>query len=326
MMAPAYEYIAANGVKEDSRNGPVLTVPHPVLLTYTHPMERVNFCPVRNANPFFHFFEPLWMLEALGDVAFIAEFVPRMAEYSDNGVGFNAHYGRNARHLFRKDQLKEVAVILQKDPLSRQALVQLWNVNDLGAVTKDRACNTQLMFRVINGSLDMTVCNRSNDAVWGGVSGANITNLFVFQEFIAALTGFSIGQMHVMSNNLHMYLDNPQTQALLDKYVGRSIEGGEQLFKNPYEDFTPTPMITHPNLFDNENDALLRIMRRSRYPVGQLFKNEYLNHTAAPMGLVFHMYKDGGAADALNYVHRIKAPDWQLAVHDWLKRKVYGKS
>lgn len=324
MMCPAYEYIKNYGIREDSRNGPVLSIPTPTVLQYTRPQEKVNFCPVRNANPFFHFFEALWMLEALGDVAFITEFVPRMAEYSDNGMGFNAHYGRNARHLFRKDQLKEVARILQLDPQSRQALVQLWNVNDLGAVTKDRACNTQLMFRVVNSRLDMTVCNRSNDAIWGGVSGANITNLFIFQEYIAALAGILVGNTFVMSNNLHMYMDNPQTQLLLDKYTGHTIEGGGYLCEDPYTQrkVSATGMITYPNLFDDENDNFLRTVRCSPYPKDRKYKNEYLSDTATPMIHVFRLYKNAGAEVALAHTSRIEASDWRLAVNNWLERKL----
>ena len=57
----AYEkgvaYLIDEGVKEDSRNGPVVVAPGPVLTRYTHPTQRVLFSPLRDANPFFHIME-----------------------------------------------------------------------------------------------------------------------------------------------------------------------------------------------------------------------------------------------------------------------------
>ena len=50
------------GKRKDSRNGPVLEFPEPVLICYNRPVERVLFYPSRDANPFFHLMEGLWML------------------------------------------------------------------------------------------------------------------------------------------------------------------------------------------------------------------------------------------------------------------------
>ena len=50
------------GVEEPSRNGLVLVMPTPVTTVYQRPQERVVFSPERNANPFFHLMESLWML------------------------------------------------------------------------------------------------------------------------------------------------------------------------------------------------------------------------------------------------------------------------
>ncbi len=40
--------------KDQSRNGPVLVIDEPVIITYEKPQERVLFNKERDANPFFH--------------------------------------------------------------------------------------------------------------------------------------------------------------------------------------------------------------------------------------------------------------------------------
>ena len=50
------------------------------------PCERVLLYPERNANPFFHLYESLWMLAGRNDVAGPARYAKNMNNYSDNGV------------------------------------------------------------------------------------------------------------------------------------------------------------------------------------------------------------------------------------------------
>ena len=47
---------------QESRNGVTYEVTTPVTTTYQKPWERVCLIPERDANPFFHFIEGLWML------------------------------------------------------------------------------------------------------------------------------------------------------------------------------------------------------------------------------------------------------------------------
>ena len=56
----------------DSRNGRVIVLDEPVLMTYSHPCERVLFNQARDCNPFFHVYEALWMLAGRNDVASVS--------------------------------------------------------------------------------------------------------------------------------------------------------------------------------------------------------------------------------------------------------------
>jgi hypothetical protein len=64
-----YDRLMRYGSKAPSRYGEVVEIRGPVTTRYAAPLERVLFDPVRNANPFFHFFEALWILAGRQDVA-----------------------------------------------------------------------------------------------------------------------------------------------------------------------------------------------------------------------------------------------------------------
>lgn len=321
MMYRAYDYICSHGVYTESRNGPVLSIPHPITLCYTHPLEKINFCPIRDANPFFHAIEPLWFLEARGDVSFISEFLPRMVEYSDDGTSFNGHYGCRVRKAFGRDQLLVVIEHLTKHPDSRRAVVQLWRPSDLDKDSKDLPCNMSFVFRIINHTLNMTVYNRSNDAIWGGISGANITNLPIFQEYVAVGLGLPVGKLYVVSNNLHLYMDNPQTKKMLDQYSG-NIEPSvvNQMVIDPYKYLITTPIITDYRTFDME---LKRFMDdvRAQFFNKRKYTNKYFENTMKPMVLAFWQHKAGRPPGALAHAKNIAGADWQLACNNWLTRR-----
>ena len=60
------------GKRQGSRNGAVLVAPWPVITIIHDPEHRVLFNPRRDANPFFHLFESIWMLAGRNDVDFVA--------------------------------------------------------------------------------------------------------------------------------------------------------------------------------------------------------------------------------------------------------------
>lgn len=165
-------------VRRPSRNGDVLVIDEPVTVSYSHPRERVLFNAARDANPFLHLYEALWMLAGRNDVAPLAYYAKQMASYSDDGVTLNGAYGYRWRHAKQYiptvgpggvrndvDQLDGIVNHLKADPTSRRAVLQMWNVEDdllkigrkLGETcnnatvhdwgfSKDVCCNLSVMF------------------------------------------------------------------------------------------------------------------------------------------------------------------------------------
>src|SRR5215510_3212831 len=127
------QLLKEGGRPQPSRAGGTIEYPEPVCTVYERPLERVLFDAVRDANPFFHLMEALWMLAGRRDVGWLARFNQRMATYSDDGVVFNAAYGYRWRNQFQLktgdggDQLSAIVKLLRADPDSRRAVLQIWD-------------------------------------------------------------------------------------------------------------------------------------------------------------------------------------------------------
>lgn len=198
-------YLLQHGLESESRNGTVLRSPEPVLITHRFPKNRVLFSAKRNANPFFHLMESVWMLAGRCDVAFPVRFNKRFVEYSDNGATFNGAYGFRWRHHFSRDQLNDAVEMLKNDPTSRRVVVAMWDAeHDLMSPSLDIPCNTHIYFEVLGGTLNMTVCNRSNDVLWGAF-GANAVHMSIMQEYLANRLNIEVGLYRQFTNNLHLY-------------------------------------------------------------------------------------------------------------------------
>lgn len=136
-------HLRRSGVYVTSRGMQTLEYPTPVTTTYEFPQERVLFSPERDANPFFHLMEALWIIAGRQDVAFIEQFNRRMAEYSDNGKTFHAPYGYRLRHMMLTDQIEAAIDLLRRKPDTRQCVLHIWNADlDLGSDSKDIPCVT----------------------------------------------------------------------------------------------------------------------------------------------------------------------------------------
>ena len=295
-----------SGEKRDSRNGPTLELPTPVAVCYDRPDERVLFSDERDANPFFHLFESLWMLAGRNDTAFLHEYNSQMRQYSDDGNGFNAAYGQRLRSHFGRDQLDEVIHLLRSNRDDRQAVLQIWDVDDLGKSTKDKACNLTIVPRVRNGKLDWTVYNRSNDYVYG-MLGANAVHMAVIQEYVAAMVGVGVGRYWQVSNCLHAYTDNPVWQRTKDLSL---------VVDDPYKHglVKPFPLVSYT---DGWNTDLMAWMEKPWS--ARVYREPFFEKVAKPMAQAHRAHKESKCG--LNFVGRIAATDWRLACINWLNKR-----
>lgn len=314
------------GELKDSRNGQVIVVPGPVTTHYTRPRERVLFWPQRDANPFFHFFESLWMLAGRDDVAFVSQFAKQMAEYSDDGQTMHGAYGYRWRDGFIRDhtgkedynsidQLQIIARRLKEDPNDRRCVLTMWNPEiDLDLKSKDIPCNTHVYFsRSFNGELDMTVCCRSNDMIWGGY-GANAVHFSVLQEFMAAAIGCEVGNYWHISNNYHAYKNiyDPLNQKFAKvRYIN-----------DPYQTLSTLPLVKDKaEVWLKECELFCDDISKNREIGVVPFKEPFFTHVAIPLWQAHVAYKAKEYVEAIKIANQCLATDWKVATKEWLERR-----
>ena len=357
------------GVEVDTRNGKALEFPVPCAITYNNPLERVLFYPERDANPIFHFMESLWMLAGRNDVKWIQNYNKRMNEYSDDGEILQGAYGYRWRyhfndvyqnydkeelernkyhktgkwgHLFTSpffpdkwcpnDQIGSVIWRLKEYPNDRRAVLTMWDPKtDLtrGNHSKDLPCNTHIYFSLRDNKLNMTVCNRSNDMIWGAL-GANAVHMSYLLEYIAWKVHAEVGTYTQFTNNLHAYVDTLQKldgmQPDYDAYAVRSMK--------------PMPMVSdnvnERNEFDSDLDKFIRYASWNTVNRPDLFDDlhmtydpdmnnsyrcEFFRRLAYPMQQTWLWWKRKEYQVAWDWSEKIKPDDWCVAVQEWLMRR-----
>jgi len=333
------ELLLTEGRWQDSRAGRVITLPSPLTTVYERPQERVLFSAVRDANPFFHLAEAMWMLAGRRDASllniFVGDFGERFGEENPwepgmDGRYIHGAYGFRWRQHFdmegggdSPDQLRKCVEMLRANPNDRQVVLAMWDpVADLGAKTKDRPCNTHVYFRVrqendSHRSLDMTVCCRSNDAIWGAY-GANAVHMSFLHEYVALSADLPIGRYYQISNDFHAY-ESVLNQ--LQKRAGESLV--ESLVDDRYVDDTKiTPLVRDPERFDGEIVTALEEFEKgkdSRKIV--IKKNHFIQDTLWPALMAHSAFKKGHTDACDEWLTNIGSRDWRMACTEWCERR-----
>jgi thymidylate synthase len=330
-------------IKTPSRNGPVLQIMEPVILTYTHPRERVLLNQERDANPFFHLYESLFMLSGRNEIAPLAYYAGNMSNYSDDGVTQNGAYGYRWRHAegndshrmagIEHDQLKVIIDHLKRKPDSRRAVLHMSNVEDdllKMDTTKDQACNLCVMFLLRSVDmksqehkvLDMTVTNRSNDLIFGAL-GANQVHFGFLQEYMAAHIGVEVGVYNQITNNLHVYLEN--NSGFHPERWLKEYESPETSTTTWYTDDATNmiPLVKDPETFDEELPKFVKAFggEGTEEETHTNWKEPFFQEVAAPMLWAFNCHKRRLYRSALLSLSDVRADDWREAGRNWLLKR-----
>lgn len=348
------DHLLQSGVEETSRNGSVIVAPEPVGITYLNPRRRVLLSPTRDSNPFFSFFESLWMLAGDNDIEFPCYFNSTYGQFSDDDKTMWDAYGFRWRNFFGWDQLEAIITELTSNPTSRRCVLSMWNgmpvtddngyaINyaDFHVAThggKAVPCNTHAYFAIRNGELNMTVCNRSNDAVWGAF-GANAVHFSFLLEYMAMRVGVPMGSYMQFTNNLHVYTDKFD-RAKLDLIAQES---------NLHVSGVKLPDLG-PALeagFDDDLKVFMEWARkliRAEVPTTTVemggpiptawtlasdipnLTTDFMNNVAVPMLLawVYRKWKDDYSMNAC--LGGIEADDWRTACEEWVDRREARKN
>jgi thymidylate synthase len=340
--------LSIHGVREDSRAGKVKVAPWPVTTIYRKPMERVLFDHKRDANPFFHLMEGLWMLAGRYDSDFLNRYVGNFGErFAEKDGTIHDAYGQRWRMALGYDQLDEIVKKLQSNPRDRQCVLQMWDgtdkpdalagwrgYNDLRGDWRGRPCNTHAYFRIRGPlanpgdidspswdidhpswyELDMTISCRSNDAIWGA-HGANVVHFSMLLEYMAGRIGCRVGVMYQHSNNYHAYVEEMER-------IG-DVTGNNDPYFYDYE-IEPMPMGEY---WDDWDEDLRRFMNwhddedSVSKGYAPIFINKWFLDVAIPVALARWQWTHGQKLSARKTAEWIVAPDWRRACVEWMERR-----
>lgn len=180
---------------------------------------------------------------------------------------------------------------------------------------KDVPCNTHAYFQVQDGRLNMTVCNRSNDVVWG-TYGANAVHFSILQEYVASMVGVGMGTYVQFSNNYHLYSWTPNLEAMQAEEASRDL----------YANGTVIAMRlvnTPQEVWDKELEIFLTTTSED----DTVYNEPFFALTACPMRDSFTAYRANDMVGAMHAANKIVAPDWRFGCLEWLqRRKLYKEA
>lgn len=281
------------------------------------------FDPIRDANPFFHVIESLWMLAGRDDLKTLTNYVPSYKDFSDDGKIVRGAYGARWREWFYipggrvADQLPWAIARLKKDPNDRRVVIGMYDpAMDQKASdddSKDIPCNLTLAPWIdTGGKLSMTIFCRSNDIIWGAY-GANAVHFSFLMEYLAAGIGVRVGTMYQVSNNYHGYLST------IDKC---SLETNNLSYDFPHfplMDLFGFDDVNSTKQFDEDLSMFFFL------PSTPGIRSRFLRQVACPIAMSHEAYRKKSDPDrfhkALEIIANCKAEDWKLACELWLLRR-----
>lgn len=159
--------------------------------------------------------ELLWYLSGTDSLEFIAYYVRGYGQFSDDKRTLYGAYGPRLLHMRGSvNQVKSIINLLRRRPRTRQAVIQLFNAEDILKKHKDIPCTCTIQFMIRRGRLNVLTNMRSNDAFLG--LPHDIFAFTFLQEIVARSVGVRLGSYKHAVGSLHLYdKDREKAKAFL---------------------------------------------------------------------------------------------------------------
>ena len=136
----ASKLLVAEGVKRETRGEVCYELPEPAIFKITNPLAREITVSERKWVKALPYAESLWIASGRNDIAYIAHYLPRMKDFSDDGSFMRGGYGPryrdyngeaddyriealNVRQKGSVDQLRYVVESFEADAETRRAVI-----------------------------------------------------------------------------------------------------------------------------------------------------------------------------------------------------------
>lgn len=181
------------------------------------PRSRLIYNKDRNFSLVYAVVESIMLFSSVNITAPYTYFNKRMYTFSDDGVTFYGCYGARIA-----DKIIDVVTKLVNDSSSRQAVLTIYNSNDIAANSKDIPCTVMMQFFIRDNKLHLNVHMRSNDIIYG--TPYDIYNFTNLQEAIANTLGIDVGYYYHTVGSWHCYKEmfGKNTYELLESLINYS--------------------------------------------------------------------------------------------------------
>lgn len=260
-----------------------------VLLELTNPRARISRAESRGKITSC-IAEFLWYMSGKNDLEFIAYYLRRYREESEDGLTVYGGYGpRLFGNETSENQIENVIKLLQSRPTSRRAVVQIFDSRDIaGEARTEVPCTCTLQFLIRRGRLEMIVTMRSNDALRG--LPHDIFAFTMIQEAIARSLGVELGSYQHFVGSMHLYDGD---LAKVREYLSEGWQSDGQMPSMPPGD----PWRSIQALLESEER--IRTSAPVRYP-------RWLNSYWKDLGLILQIHSANKRNDQ-RAVARVKA-------------------
>jgi thymidylate synthase len=185
-----------------------------VTLQLMNPLARLSRTQTRG-KLFSGLGELCWYLSGSANVDAIAYYISRYREFAV-GNEVPSAYGPRLRHYDGFDQLLNVVTSIKGNPWTRKAVIQIFDHSDLALALTEVPCTCTLQFLLRDGSLELIVYMRSNDAYLG--LPHDIFAFTMIQELAARLLGVTVGVYTHIVGSMHLYAkDKDQARTFLSE-------------------------------------------------------------------------------------------------------------
>lgn len=195
------ERVVKHGVAVRASRGETLELDS-VLLRLSNPRARLSHTE-KKGKVFSGLGELLWYLAKSNDLKFIAYYLHRYKDDSEDGKTIYGAYGPRMFSLRGHDQIQNVVTLLTQKPESRRAVIQLFDAEDLAAIRQEIPCTCSLQFMIRSGRLNMATVMRSNDAYLG--LSHDVFAFTMIQEILARTLKVGLGSYTHFVGSLHIY-------------------------------------------------------------------------------------------------------------------------
>lgn len=354
-------YLLEHGAREDSRAGPVLVAPGPVTTVYQCPRERVLTNSVRDANPFFHLYEAIWMLAGRDESASLTRYVRNFSQFAEPGGEIHGAYGRRWRSALGFDQLDVVVAKLRQDPTSRQCVIQMWEAtaggaafgegprfgehqDDLRGSWRDRPCNTHVYLRVRPSELaiiretpteERVRVLRVGERVWLepvlDITVCCRSNDAVLGAYGANAVHFSVLQEYLAARigvgvgTYYQVSNNFHVyEAELERLRGRAarhVDGGLMEDRYSTSRIMSRSMFDAPEQIDRDVQKFCRWHDRGDHSPAPQYANEWFLTVATRAARSHTYFRSKEYGMATTMALAVEAPDWSTAMDEWIQRR-----